>query len=139
MEAMLLQCNSRKHWRRINVDQAMFQPCMPAEVHSGEFVLRLCLLEAQFIHICSLIEAFIKTIKSIFSLLLFPAYWFDDQKLYTGPRCTVGSEFDSRSTDREFDPCPVPYFPGDCSMMILLLTLIQEGLLSATSESMCTN
>ena len=42
--------------------------------------------------------------------------------------------------DREFDPGPASYFCGDCeifSQNILFLPLIQEGLLSVTSESMC--
>ena len=37
----------------------------------------------------------------------------------------------------EFDPCPIPYFRRDCEI-IFSLPLIQEGLLSFTSESMCT-
>ena len=53
----------------------------------------------------------------------------------TGPRSAVGNvsgnrcESDCRSRGREFDPGPVPVPP--------FRWIIQEGLLSATSESMC--
>ena len=46
---------------------------------------------------------------------------------------------------REFDPGPVPYFRGDWSWNNFyghsppFRWFIQEGLLSVTSESMCTN
>ena len=68
----------------------------------------------------------------------------------TGPRSTVGNvsgnrcESDCRSRGREFDPSPVPYFLGDWSWNNFyghsppFLGIIQEGLLSVTSESMCT-
>ena len=44
---------------------------------------------------------------------------------------------DCRSRGREFDPGPVPYFCGDFLRPFSSLPLIQEGLLSVTSESMC--
>ena len=52
---------------------------------------------------------------------------------------------DCRSRGREFDPGPVPYFRGDWSWNDFyshsppFRWFIQEGLLSVTSESMCTN
>ena len=51
---------------------------------------------------------------------------------------------DYRSRGREFDPSPVPYFRGDWSWndfyghSLNFRWFIQEGLLSITSESMCT-
>ena len=79
----------------------------------------------------------------------------------TGPRSAVGNvsgnryesdcrsrgrEFDPgcRSRGREFDPGSVPYFRGDWSWNYFyghsppFRWIIQEGLLSVTSESMCT-
>ena len=47
----------------------------------------------------------------------------------------VGNVSDCRFRDCEFVPGPVPYFQGDWSFSSLLL--IQEGLLSITSESKC--
>ena len=70
---------------------------------------------------------------------------------YTGPRSAVGNVSgyrcvsDCRSRDREFDSGPVPYFRGDWSWNNFyghsspFRWFIQEGLLSVTSESMCTN
>ena len=67
----------------------------------------------------------------------------------TGPRSAVGHvsgnrcESDCRSRGREFDPGPVPYFRGDWSGNKFyghsppFRWIIQEGLLSVTSESMC--
>ena len=52
---------------------------------------------------------------------------------------------DCRSRGREFDPGPVPYFRGDWSWNDFyghsppFRWFIQGGLLSVTSESMCTN
>ena len=61
-----------------------------------------------------------------------------DIVMLTGPCSAVPSESDGRSRGHEFDPCPVPYFmkiDGEIiSMVIFLLQLIQEGLLSVTSE-----
>ena len=69
----------------------------------------------------------------------------------TGPRSAVGNVSgyrcvsDCRSRGREFDPGPVPYFRGDWSWNNFyghspsFRWFIQEGLLSVTSESMCTN
>ena len=69
----------------------------------------------------------------------------------TGPHSAVGNVSgyrcvsDCRSRGREFDPCPVPYFRGDWSWTNFyghsppFRWFIQEGLLSVTSESMCTN
>ena len=69
----------------------------------------------------------------------------------TGPRSAVGNVSghrcvsDCRSRGREFDPGPVPYFCGDWSWNNFyghsppFRWFIQEGLLSVTSESMCTN
>ena len=69
----------------------------------------------------------------------------------TGPRSAVGNVSgyrcvsDCRSRGREFDPGPVPYFRGDWSWNDFyghsppFRWFIQEGLLSVTSESMCTN
>ena len=68
-----------------------------------------------------------------------------------GPRSAVGNVSgyrcvsDCRSRGREFDPGPVPYFRGDWSWNDFyghsppFRWFIQEGLLSVTSESMCTN
>ena len=70
---------------------------------------------------------------------------------FTGPRSAVGNVpgyrcvSDCRSRGREFDPGPVPYFRGDWSWNNFyghsppFRWFIQEGLLSVTSESMCTN
>ena len=67
----------------------------------------------------------------------------------TGPRSTVGNvsgnrcESDCRYRGCEFDPGPVPYFCGDRSWNNFnchsppFRWIIQEGLLSFTSESMC--
>ena len=68
----------------------------------------------------------------------------------TGPRSAVGKvsgnrcESDFRSRGREFDPGPVPYFRGDWLWNNFYIHsppfrwISQEGLLSVTSESMCT-
>ena len=60
----------------------------------------------------------------------------------TRPVSTVRNASECRSWGRRFDPSLVPYFVeidhGIISTVILLLSLIQEGLLSVTSESMCT-
>ena len=68
----------------------------------------------------------------------------------TGLRSTVGNvsgnrcESDCRSRGREFEPRPVPYFHGDWSWNNFyshsppFRWIIQEGLCSVTSESMCT-
>ena len=59
----------------------------------------------------------------------------------SGYRCMS----DCRSRGREFDPGPVPYFREDWSWNNFyshsppFRWFIQEGLLSVTSESMCTN
>ena len=70
---------------------------------------------------------------------------------HTGPRSAVGNVSgyrcvsDCTSRGREFDPGPVPYFRGDWSWnnfyghSLPFRWFIQEGLLSVTSESMCTN
>ena len=67
------------------------------------------------------------------------------------PRSAVGNMSGSRcmsycrSRGWEFDPGPVPYFRGDWSWNDFyshsppFRWFIQEGLLSFTSESMCTN
>ena len=61
------------------------------------------------------------------------------QSNVSGYRCLS----DCRSRGREFDPGPVPYFRGDWSWNNFyghsppLRWIIQEGLLSVTSESMC--
>ena len=69
----------------------------------------------------------------------------------TGPRSAVGNVSgyrcvsDCRSRDPEFNPGPIPYFRGDWSWNNFyghsppFRWFIQEGLLSVTSESMCTN
>ena len=74
-----------------------------------------------------------------------------EPSLVTGPRSAVGNVSgcrclsDCRSRGREFDPGPVPYFRGDWSWNNFyghsppFRWFIQEGLLSVTSESMCTN
>ena len=68
----------------------------------------------------------------------------------TGPRSAVGNvsgnrcQSDCRSRGREFNPGAVPYFRGDWSWNYFyghsppFRLIIQEGLLSVTSESMCT-
>ena len=70
---------------------------------------------------------------------------------FTGPHNAVGNVSgyrcvsDCRSRGREFDPGPVPYFRGDWSWNNFyghsppFRWFIQEGLLSVTSKSMCTN
>ena len=75
---------------------------------------------------------------------------FSALNLLTGPCSTVGNisgyrcEADCRSRGREFDPGPVPYFRGDWSWNNFyghsppFRWIIHEGLLSVTSESMCT-
>ena len=74
-------------------------------------------------------------------------YWCVNDKM---PRSAVGNvsgyrcESDCRSRGREFDPGLVPYFRGDWSWNDFyghsppFRWIIQEGLLSATSESICT-
>ena len=58
--------------------------------------------------------------------------------------CINRCESDCRSRGREFDPSPVQYFRGDWSWNNFyghsppFRWIIQEGLLSVTSESMCT-
>ena len=71
--------------------------------------------------------------------------------LFTGPLSAIGNVsgyrcvFDCRSRGCEFDPGPVPYFRGDWSWNNFyghsppFHWFIQEGLLSVTSESLCTN
>ena len=71
--------------------------------------------------------------------------------IFAGPRSAVGNVSgyrcvsDCRSRGRKFDPGPVPYFCGDWSWNDFyshsppFRWFIQEGLLSVTSESMCTN
>ena len=75
----------------------------------------------------------------------------DITTVHTGPRSAVSNVSgyrcvsDCRSRGREFDPGPVPYFRGDWSWNNFyghsppFRWFIQEGLLSVTSESMCTN
>ena len=85
----------------------------------------------------------------------FPAPWLGIKPrftcIYAWPRKAVGNVSgyrcvsDCRSRGREFDPSPVPYFRGDWSWNNFyghsppFRWFIQEGLLSVTSESMCTN
>ena len=69
----------------------------------------------------------------------------------TGPRSAVGNVSgyrcvsDCNSRGHEFDPGPVPYFRGDWSWNNFyghsppFRWFIQEGLLSATSEGMCSS
>ena len=78
-------------------------------------------------------------------------HWRSFHYTITGPRSAVGNVSgyrcvpDCRSMGREFDPGPVPYFRGDWSWNNFyghsspFRWFIQEGLLSVTSESMCTN
>ena len=122
----------------------MFQPCMPAVVYSGEFVLRLCLLEAyKFIHICSLIEALLRQSNKYFLFFCFPHIGLMTRDLIQDP---VAQSVMSLTADRgiaSLIPAQSHTFleidHEIISMIILLLTLIQEGLLSVTSERMCTN
>ena len=84
---------------------------------------------------------------SALSVCLFPLHTITTNKLrsavgnVSGYRCVS----DCRSRGREFDPGPVPYFRGDWSWNNFyghsapFRWFIQEGLLSVTSESMCTN
>ena len=84
---------------------------------------------------------------SAFSHKVWNCYQYSD----AGPRSAVGNVSvyrcvsDCRSRGREFDPGPVPYFRGDWSWNNFyghsppFRWFIQEGLLSVTSESMCTN
>ena len=59
----------------------------------------------------------------------------------TGPHSAVGSKSNCRSRGREFDSGPIPYIIESdheiISTVIILLPLIQEGLLSVTSQIMC--
>ena len=62
--------------------------------------------------------------------------------MYTRPHSAVSSEFDCRSRDCEFDPGSHTFVKIDheiFSKVIFLLRMIQEGLLSVTSEGMCMN
>ena len=67
-----------------------------------------------------------------------------DTRSAVGNMCGNRCESDCRSRGREFDPGPVPYFRGDWSWNNFyghsppFRWIIQEGLLSVTSESMCT-
>ena len=91
--------------------------------------------------------------RSIFYLV--PMVWNIKSILHckaacTGPRSTVGNvsgnrcESDCRSSGNDFDPGPVPYFRGNWlwnnfyGVSPPFRWIIQEGLLSVTSKSMCT-
>ena len=69
--------------------------------------------------------------------IMIPSYIY-----LTGPRSTICNLSDCRSRDRKFDSGPsVTFVEIDheiISMAILLHPLIQKGLLSVTSKSMCT-
>ena len=71
---MLFQCRSYKHWHRINVDEATFQPCMFAWACSREFVPRFCFLGAfqVFVHSYSIVETVFRHVNILFLL----SYWF---------------------------------------------------------------
>ena len=59
----------------------------------------------------------------------------------TRPHGKIGSESDYRSRGYEFDPSQVQYFRGfdhEIFSTVILLLLIQVGMLSVTSKSMCT-
>ena len=81
-----------------------------------------------------MISSYIYTLKNN---IMIPFYIY-----LTGPRSTICSPSDCRSRDRKFDSGPsvtfVEIYHEIISMVILLLPLIQKGLLSDTSESMCT-
>ena len=90
-----------------------------------------------------LIEQDLGHFRETFSLIQWP-------KGVARPRSAVGNVSgyrcvsDCRSRGREFDPGPVPYFRGLIMKWFLrsfssFRWFIQEGLLSVTSESMCTN
>ena len=93
----------------------------------------------------------LKAILEIMFLSNWPSLKCYHWTLYTGLRRAVGNMSgyrcvsDCRSRGREFDPGPVPYFRGDWSWNNFyghsppFRWFIQEGLLSVTSESMCTN
>ena len=84
-------------------------------------------------------------------LLTPTSLWIHNSEIKTGPCSAVGNVSgyrcvsDCRSRGREFDPVPVPYCRGDWSWNNFyghsppFPWFIQEGLLSVTSESMCTN
>ena len=62
----------------------------------------------------------------------------------TGPSSAVGSKSECRYTSHKLDHDPVPYICSFVevdheiiSTVILLLLLIQEGMMSVTSESTC--
>ena len=61
-----------------------------------------------------------------------------DTKLLTGPVSVVGNVSNCRSRGRERSHTFMENDHEIISTVILLLRLIQEGLLSVTSESMCT-
>ena len=81
----------------------------------------------------------------------FASIQVSDTFTSAGPRSAVGNvsgyrcKADCRFRGREFDPGPVPYFRGDWSWNNFyghsppFRWIIHEGLLSVTSESMCTN
>ena len=87
---------------------------------------------------------------STFFLIYMSRQLFFCCTLFTGPCSAVSNmygnrwESDCRSRGRDFDPGPVPYFGGDWSLNNFyghsspFHWIIQEGLLSVTSESMCT-
>ena len=69
IETRLFQCRSYTHWRRINVDQAMFQPCiLPKIMFAGSFSFLS-------ISVYLLIETLLRHVYKHF-LLLLPTYCF---------------------------------------------------------------
>ena len=86
-------------------------------------------------------------IRSLFDLI----HYVPSTIFHTGPCSAVGNVSgyrcvsDCRSSGHEFDLGTVPYFRGDWSWNDFyghsppFRWFIQEGLLSVTSESMCTN
>ena len=94
------------------------------------------------------------TLTGSFNILSVNLLKWSDPKVITQrarPRSAVGNVSgyrcvsDCRSRGHKFDPSPVPYFRGDWSWNDFyshsppFRWFIQEGLLSVTSESMCTN
>ena len=113
---------------------------------STQFAMQLTLL---FLH--SWYKSYLFSLAKTSKLWQFLLdFWRKLLAFSTGPRSAVGNVSgyrcvsDCRSRGREFDPSPVPYFRGDWSWNNFyghsppFRWFIQEGLLSVTSESMCT-
>ena len=120
--------------------------CIPRHWLSFQVLTCYSVFNVHFTTVASLflhvLPCFVTTLVSLCSIHMLD---------HTGPRSTVGNmsgnrcESDCRSRGWEFDPGPFPYFRGDWSWNNFyghspaFHWIIQGGLLSVTSESMCTN